>query len=384
MVNWRDLEHSRAGGAERYAWEVARALVGAGAQVEFRTARDRGQARRELRDGIRIIRAGGPITFLPRALLGLARARGRLDLVVDADCGLPAFSPLVLSRRRTAVLLVVHHVHQQQFGAMRQPFAGLARLLERRVMPWVYRRATAVAVSESTRSEMAAQLGWSGPVIVIPNGTDSPPELSIRPVGERVVILGRLSHHKRVDLALRAVVALRASRPGLEVDVVGDGPERARLEALLDTLGAASGVSLHGRVSETDKHRLLANARVHLCASDAEGWGQVVLEAASHGVPTVARAVPGLRDSVRPGSTGWLVADGRDDEATVAALTEALGNALDQLGRVSRRIEIAGACRSWAARFSWAETHRAVIATASESLQRTAARRSRGSTGRCR
>lgn len=384
VVNWRDLEHSRAGGAERYAWEVATALAAAGLLVEFRTARERGQARRELRDGIRITRVGGRITFLPRALLGLARARRHLDVVVDADCGLPAFSPLVLSRRRTAVLLVVHHVHQQQFGALPQPLAGLARLLERQVMPRVYRGATTVAVSESTHTEMSAQLGWTGPVVVIPNGTDAAPALPAGPDRERVVILGRLSRHKRVDLSLRAAFALRASRPGLEIDVVGDGPERVRLDELVLTLAATSGVRLHGHVSDAEKHHLLANARVHLCASDAEGWGQVVLEAAAHGVPTVARVVPGLRDSVRPGSTGWLVPDSRDDAATVAALAEALGDALDQLGRPERRTEIAQACRSWAAQFTWAATHRAVLATTSESLQRRTARRSGGSTGRCR
>ena len=46
-----------------------------------------------------------------------------------------------------------------------------------------------------------------------------------------------------------------------------------------------------------------------MCASDAEGWGQVVVEAASYGMPTLARDVPGLRDSIRDGETGWLVAD---------------------------------------------------------------------------
>ena len=52
VVNWRDLDHSLAGGSERYAWEFARALRDAGAHVEFITARDAGQSRRDIRDGI--------------------------------------------------------------------------------------------------------------------------------------------------------------------------------------------------------------------------------------------------------------------------------------------------------------------------------------------
>lgn len=368
VVNWRDLEHSRSGGAERYAWEVARSLIGAGVRVEFLTARERGQARRELREGVTLTRVGGRITFLPRALLCLAQARRRLDLVIDADCGLPAFSPLVLSRRRTAVVLVVHHVHQNQFGVLPRPLAGVARALERRLMPRVYRHATTVAVSESTHTEMRAQLGWTGPVTVIPNGTDAPPEDSPRSEGERIVILGRLSSHKRVDLAIRAVVALQQRRPGLGVDVVGDGPERIHLRDLIAGLGATAGVRLHGRVSEAAKHELLAAACLHLCASEAEGWGQVVLEAAAHGVPTVARDVPGLRDSVRPGSTGWLVADSTDDQITVDALAAALDVALLQLGQAARRTEVAQACRSWAGQFTWAATHRAFAAVSADAI----------------
>ncbi|MGO4256432.1 glycosyltransferase [Marmoricola sp. RAF53] len=375
VVNWRDLDHSRAGGAERYAWEVTQALTGAGFQVEFLCARDRDQARHELRDGIVIVRVGGRITFLPRALLRLARHRHRLDLVVDADCGLPAFSPLVLSQRRTAIVLVVHHVHQAQFGALPQPLAGIARGVERRMMPRVYRRTTTVAVSESTRTEMRSQLGWAGPVMVIPNGTDTPADVAVEPQGERVIVLGRLAPHKRVDLAVRALVASHRHRPALRADVVGGGPEHERLRRLVEVLGAADVVRFHGKVDEAEKHRLLASARVHLCASAAEGWGQVVLEAAGHGVPTLARDVPGLRDSVRPGVTGWLIGGHADDAATVEALTEGLRGALGELAETDRREEMAVDCRDWAGRFTWAETHRLTVAVAAEALtQRVNAR----------
>lgn len=372
VVNWRDLDHRNAGGAEKYAWEAAEALAAAGHRVEFLTARDRGQTRREVRDGIHVVRVGGAATFLPRALLRLARLRRALDLVIDADCGLPAFSPLVLSRRRTAIVLVVHHVHQTQFGALPGPFAALARWLERRAMPRTYRGATTVAVSESTRTEMRTQLGWTGPVEVIHNGTWVPtavPAVTAEDqAAERVLILGRLSRHKRVDLALRAVAALH--RPDVAIDVVGDGPELERLLSLAHELGITGRTRFHGRVSETEKHRLLARARVHLCASDAEGWGQVVLEAAGHGVPTLAREVPGLRDSVRPGRTGWLVAGDTDDPTTAAALASVLEAALEELSNPNARAVIAEECRAWCDRFSWSEMRRRIVAVADDALGR--------------
>ena len=116
VVNWRDLDHALAGGAEIYAWQFARALREAGANVTFVTARDAGQAGRESRDGIAVRRGGGALTFYLFALGWLLRHRRRLDAVIDPACGLPSFSPLVL-RPGTPALLIVHHVHQAQFAA---------------------------------------------------------------------------------------------------------------------------------------------------------------------------------------------------------------------------------------------------------------------------
>jgi glycosyltransferase involved in cell wall biosynthesis len=85
---------------------------------------------------------------------------------------------------------------------------------------------------------------------------------------------------------------------------------------------------------------------LHLNTSMGEGWGLCVLEAAALGVPTVAYDVDGLRDAVRPGQTGWLVRPGeRIEDVTERALSE--------LADPARRAEIAAACRSWAAQFSW-------------------------------
>ncbi len=55
---------------------------------------------------------------------------------------------------------------------------------------------------------------------------------------------------------------------------------------------------------------VLGGCGLHVCASDVEGWGQVVIDAAAHGIPTIGRDVPGLRDSIVDGRTGWLVRTG--------------------------------------------------------------------------
>jgi glycosyltransferase involved in cell wall biosynthesis len=357
VANWRDLDHSLSGGAERYAWELARGLRDAGARVDFVTAREKGQTSGEARDGIRIVRLGGRLSYYLLGALWLLGNRRSIDAVVDMESGIPLFSPLVVSRRRTGVMLVLHHVHQDQFGVyFPGPVAWFGRFLEGTVMPRVYRNVTTVAVSDSTRRTMVERLGWKGPITLLHNGNVAPRRVEIpsEDTVDRLVVLGRLSSHKRVDLVVRAVAALHASRPALHLDIVGRGPEREPLERLVRDLQIEKHVTFHGYVSEEEKAAVLERSRLHVCASDVEGWGQVVMEAAAYGVPTVARDVPGLRDSVRHEDTGWLLPEPVTDLAAVQArLLVGIENALDELEDPERRSEISAACRGWAAQFDW-------------------------------
>jgi glycosyltransferase involved in cell wall biosynthesis len=259
----------------------------------------------------------------------------------------------------------MHHVHQDQFAIhFPAPVAALGRWLERVLMPLVYRRRRVVAVSESAVEEMRSQLSWTGPVGLLENGAELPPVGTGNPATkdpERVAVLGRLVAHKRVDLVLRTVAALAPERPGLHLDVIGQGPERDRLERLAGDLGLGSRVTFHGFVDEDTKSALLARAAVHMCASDAEGWGQAVIEAAGHGVPTLARDVPGLRDSIRSEETGWLLPDSDDLDEVGRRLTtrlrEVLADTQDPMVR-ARQFE---ACQVWAHQFDWAEMRRQAL-----------------------
>ncbi|HET6151925.1 MAG TPA: glycosyltransferase [Marmoricola sp.] len=357
VANWRDLDHSLAGGAERYAWELSLGLVEAGARVDFLTARDVGQSRTEMRDGIRIVRRGGRLSYYVLAALWLLVRRGSVDAVVDLESGIPQFSPLVVSRRRTGLVLVVHHVHLDQFGLyFPAPVAWLGRFLEGTVMPRVYADVTTVAVSESTRQAMVTRLGWTGPISILHNGSNPPLAVSAaeEDTVDRVVVLGRLAPQKRIDLVIRAVAALQISRPALHLDIIGKGPDQERLAALVRDLDIEKHVTLHGYVTEAEKAALLGRSRLHVCASDAEGWGQVVLEAAGYGVPTLARDVPGLRDSIRDASTGWLLPEPATDLSAVQArLVVGIDEALAQLGDPELRADVSAAATAWAARFDW-------------------------------
>jgi glycosyltransferase involved in cell wall biosynthesis len=360
VVNWRDPAHHLAGGAEIYAWQYARALAEGGAEVEYLTARDAGQTSVERREGITIRRAGGRFTWYAHVAVRLASRWRRTDAVVDLANGVPAFTPLLVAPG-TPVVLVVHHVHQRQFAAhFPAPAARLGQWLERVAARWCYRNHRTVAVSASTREEMRSQLHWPGSIGVLENGADLPrsePDPTNKDP-RRVVVLGRLVRHKRVDLVIEAVAALSEHRPGPHLDICGRGPDRDRLERVADELGVRERIIFHGYVDEATKATLLARAALHVCASDAEGWGQTVIEAAASGVPTVARDVPGLRDSVRHDETGWLVPDDPDPEIVRRRLTTALSEALTDAASPECRGRWAVACRAWAEKFDWPQMRR--------------------------
>lgn len=364
LVNWRDPGHSLAGGSERYAWEFARGLADAGADVAFLTAQDRGQDRRERLDGIAVYRRGGQFTFYAWSLLFLLvqRLRGRPPaVVIDAENGIPAFTPTVLGRR-TRVVLVMHHVHQEQFRTyFPRPLAEVGRFLEGPAMRRVYRRRTTLVVSPSTDAEMREQLGWTGETLLVPNGNVLPGAdaaalvAAKQPPVSRVLVLGRLAVHKRIDLVLEAFSRVRVDHPGLVLDVVGGGPIEVDLRRRVTELGLDDAVTVHGFLPEQEKNDLLTRAHLNVCGSDAEGWGQVVVEAAAYAVPTVARDVPGLRDSVRDGETGWLVTSSdAGPQAVVAALEGGIREAISVLDDTTRAEDLRRACVGWAGGFSWA------------------------------
>jgi glycosyltransferase involved in cell wall biosynthesis len=353
FLNWRDPAHPLAGGAEVYCWEIARRFAAAGAEVTLLTSRPHGASGCEVTDGVRVHRRGGTYSLYAHAAAFLAANRRRFDAVVDCQNGIPFFSPLFV-RRATSVVCVIHHVHQEQFGVhFSWPLRVLGRELEGRWSRLVYGRRPVAVVSPSTRAAVRATLGLRGPIFVVPNGAPRPARLDShrRSPSPLIGCVGRLAAHKRMDLLVRAAVKLRERVPGLSIDIAGDGPDRLRLEKLSKDLGVDDVVHFLGHVSPECKERLLELSWLTVNPSMGEGWGLGVLEANAHGVPAVAFRVPGLRDSVRDGITGWL-ADPGDD------LSTCVGRALAALSEPAEAHAWAVRCRAWAARFDWDEAAR--------------------------
>ena len=365
LLNWRDLGHPAAGGAEAYCVEVAERLAAAGAEVTLFTARHAGAADTDLRRGVRIVRQGGTFGVYARAAAYMRRHRDDFDAVVDFQNGIPFFAP-IFAGRSAAVVLVVHHVHQDQFLLhFPWPLSRVGQFLEGPVSRRVYNRRPLVAVSPSTRRDVRRRLRLRGPIHVVPNGLSRSTQEYVRRPAEHphLVVVSRLVTQKRFRLLIEAVDELRDTWPALRVDIAGDGPERVALQAQVDALGLQDRVRLHGYTSAEVRDELLSSAWLTVSPSQAEGWGLTVIEANAAGVPAVTFAVPGLRDSVVDGVTGWLVPDGE-------RLSVGIDRALRRLADPDEAAALSTRCRAWAGRFTWDATAERLAAVTTGEIDR--------------
>jgi glycosyltransferase involved in cell wall biosynthesis len=120
--------------------------------------------------------------------------------------------------------------------------------------------------------------------------------------------------YKSVDVLIRSAQKIFASVPHAEIVIAGSGEEQANLEKLVESLGLSDKITFVGKVSEEDKILLYQKAWVAVNPSFKEGWGITTIEANACGTPVVASDVPGLRDSVRNPSTGFLCQYGSEED----------------------------------------------------------------------
>jgi glycosyltransferase involved in cell wall biosynthesis len=277
-------------------------------------------------------------------LCAVETRRGRFDVVVECLNKLPFYSPVYSA---VPVVAVAHHLFgTSAFMQVPWPVAATVWMAER-LIPLLYRNRPFVSISESTRDDLVHR-GIRRELVEVQHCGIRRPRVSFSPYAEReirVVYTGRLERYKQIDVLLRAMARLSDRFPNARIDIVGRGADRNRLERIARELGVADRTHFAGFVSDDDRDRLLAAARICVCPSAKEGWGLTVIEANALGTPVIATDAPGLRDSVDEGRTGFLVPD-RDIGAFAKRIDQLLSDA--SLGsRLSRN------GLEWSQRFDW-------------------------------
>jgi glycosyltransferase involved in cell wall biosynthesis len=314
ILNWKDLSHPAAGGAEVFTEQVARSLVARGHRVTLFASSVEGKPAREDVDGVQVVRDGGRLTVYRAARRFWSReGLGSYDIVIDEINTRPFLTP-----RWVKGVPVVALIHQlaREIWAYETPFP-LSQLGRYALEPWwlrAYRDVPALTVSDSSAESLTRYHGWRD-VTVIPEGSTPHPRPRVEKEADpTVVFLGRLVAMKRPADAIEAFSILRAQLPKAQLWMIGDGPLLARLRH-----DAQPGVTFLGRLDRNDLLDRLARGHVLAATSVREGWGLNVSEAAASGTPSIGYRVPGLVDSVTA-SGGALV------DPTPAALGKALGD----------------------------------------------------------
>jgi glycosyltransferase involved in cell wall biosynthesis len=319
ILNWRDIRSPRAGGAETLTHEVARRLA-VHHDVTWFTSRPDGLPAVENVDGVRVVRRGSELTT--RLFAPVFARRSHFDVIVEEINTLPYFSPLWA--RSPTVLFIPQLAREVWWYEAPRALARVGYMSEPAYLAF-YRKTPAITISRSTRDDLR-ELGVRAAIHVLPMAVSTPvlAELPPKTPSARLVAVGRLVRSKRFDHAIRALAEVRRTIDSATLTIIGDGPERPRLEQLVAELQLSDAVELVGRVPESEKAAILEHSDLLLACSVREGWGLTPTEAAGLGTPAVAYDIPGLRDSVIHGVTGLLTAP--EPAALADAVVRVLGD----------------------------------------------------------
>ncbi|MBX7098731.1 MAG: N-acetyl-alpha-D-glucosaminyl L-malate synthase BshA [Myxococcaceae bacterium] len=301
--------HASFGGSGVIATELALALAEHGHQVHLVAAHEPPRLPATRPAGLTFHAVGSPVhPLFPHGEFTLALASALAELgprldVLHVHYAIPLATSAVLACELAGpgaprLVTTVHGTDVLTIGQERAFRPLVKQALER--------SALVTAPSAWLAQQAVAGFALARAVQVVPNFVDSgrfcPPEA--RPAG-----LPRLTHNsnfralKRVEDVVQVFDRVRRVVP-CELELLGDGPERPRVEALVRALGLRAQVHFAGETSDVAPH--LKASDVFLLPSEVESFGLAALEAMSCGVPVVASAVGGVSEVVRDGVTGFL------------------------------------------------------------------------------
>jgi glycosyltransferase involved in cell wall biosynthesis len=229
--------------------------------------------------------------------------------------------------------------------------------IPRRLIQGAIRDAAAlIAVSGALKAALVELGAPPDKVTVLRNGVDTtlfhPPRdraatrTALGLTGPTLISVGllieRKGHHR--------VIEAMSSLPGFTLLIVGEGPERPRLAAMINRLGLADRVRLLGPRPHAELPTLYGAADVLVLASSREGWANVLLELMACGTPVVASNIWGNPEVVQSSAAG-LVTENNTAEGIISAIRRLFAASPDR-----------AATRAYAERFSWEETTAGQIA----------------------
>lgn len=338
IYNYMDIANPKAGGAEKYCFEIAKRLVGEGKNVVWISSRFKGSKRFEIIDGIKVLRVSS-IPLLIFSHVFVIPELGTVEYVFENVNVFPFFLTLFFRKRIISMnhLLVSKEVLRRKTSILWPILYFVQNILS----PKLYKNILVLANSQSTKNEML-KLGYEN-VLVVRLGVDSYNGTFRK---ENVIISPGLvkpwKHHDHVIMAFSRV------KTDWNLVIFGEFENKQWKEhifQLLIDLNLSQRVQILGKISDKDKILLYRKAKIAVFASEKEGLGLSALEPQGFGCPVIAYNVPGVRDCVFNNKNGLLVEFGDLD-----SFAEAIGRLVADNELLAR---MSSSATQYAKEFTW-------------------------------
>lgn len=321
ILNWRDPKNPKAGGAEIVTLEHAKAWVKEGHNVTWLSSFYENALKEEVIEGVKIIRKGSSIGVYLIAPFYYLKNKETFDFVIDEIHGIPFFTPLYVKKKK---IIFIHEVAGEIWDYMYPfPLNKIGRAFEK-IYFKLYKNEYFWTDAQSTIDELVQFGIKSNNCIAIPCPANNKPLNKIFKKGNEPVFIfvSRLVKMKGIEDVISAFSYILKKNSKAKLWLVGGGEISYlnELKKITKNMHIDKNVIFYGRVSDNQKLELLKRAHILLHASVKEGWGIVVVEAASQSTPSVVYNVEGLRDVVKNNKTGIVIANNTPEDLAKEAL----------------------------------------------------------------
>lgn len=326
---WKDNRHPLAGGAEVVSSEIRKRLVKTGHKVTVITARYNGSLKKESIDGMNIIRTGGKYSVYWKAKFAFHKLNNPVDVVIDEMNTIPFFT-VKYANNIPNILLTYQLARSVWFYQMYFPLSLVGYLIEPLYLKFLSKEYDLVLTeSESTKKDLVKYGFNQSNIDVFPIGIEIKPinSLTNKKSFNTLLFLGALRPMKRPLDAIKAFEVAKDHNNELRLIIAGSTSSKygTKVKKYIRKSRHSKAIELKGRVNRVEKINLLKTADIILVTSVKEGWGLIATEANSQGTPAIAYDTDGLKDSVKNGSTGFLVKSG-DYETMGKEINKLLNN----------------------------------------------------------
>jgi len=355
VVNWRDIKHPDAGGAEVYVHNICTEFFKMGHEVSLYSSGFPNSEKIEVIDGIRIVRCGGKLSAYWYVLKQYLSERKKFDVILESINTIPFFLPVYAAKPVVGIIYSINNKKALMSELGITPIS-LAGWLFNSILPLFYRKSVALTISETSKKELIAA-GFDFRKVVVANpGLSNHFEQLFKKApcvprpNPRIISVGRLKKYKGIDDILDAMAIIR-DHSELELLIVGKGDYEPKLKQRVAELDLDKCVTFAGFLSEAEKVSALKSSSVFIsCSVDEGGWIISGLEALKCGVPLLV--TDSQRDMVQEGITGFIVPYNKPNVLAEKILLVLQGN----WGQMSV------AASNWAKIYTWEFTAKRTLA----------------------